>query len=926
MQNKLNRGSLSFMMVTALFLLVILVTTSGRVPGSVLAGDVEIMLEPLATGFSAPTDIAFDPVNGRPHVTERLGTVVTIADGAPGPIFLDITDRVASLETQQGLFSILFHPDYANNRYFYVHYTDVNGDTQISRFTANMDLMTADPNSEFTILNVDQPYDDNNGGDIAFGPDGYLYVPLGDGGDLNDPGSNAQSGDTLLGKILRLDVDGGSPYAIPPDNPYVDDPDVLDEIWAFGLRNPWRISFDRETGDLYIADVGQYESEEVNFQSAASSGGENHGWSCFEGTLSNPDTNVMDCAPAGSYDSPFFEYPHNPYGCAIAGGYVYRGQAHPELYGHYIFNDWCTGFFWEAIRNGPGDWTVTEHDEITNTGMAFGNVGYGEDNRGELYVLGNNTVFCLMSCGYEGYTYLPVMSNGQAAIDLSLAGLEVTQATQTTGMNVPLVAGRPAMLRIYAETSEAAPTPGVDLAVAASRNGVPLTGSPLLLNDKSVPPEARRNNLDSTINVMLPAAWLQGDVDLQVTLDPGDTVLEWDEDNNDWFTDLQFTPVPALNITIVPIRYTHTPLGQTYSPPSVDTISDFLMRTYPVSTINVNFRSAYNFVGNLDVVDEWRRLLNEVTTLRTADSPPPDVFYYALIPVVDNGDPWFEGGTAGIGWIGNQRAAAGLDLTPIWQIDYSGKLAAHEIGHNLNRLHAPCGVATALDPDYPYETGKIGQFGLDVSVPQLFQPSITYDFMSYCHDQWLSDYTYKGLLAEITAAVPTSPAGQQESLLVRAVLDGEGEESAAILPVYALSGRVSPVPAQSEYTIEMLDESGRVVATHPVQKLYAAEEGVEVEMIVAMLPQPAGEDVAALRLVQDGRVLATRDLVAPTEATHVTVDQDSLRWTADQPALVRYSADGGQTWQTLAVDAGNQLVLPPDLDLIHGELTVIPAQ
>jgi hypothetical protein len=526
--------------------------------------------------------------------------------------------------------------------------------------------------------------------------------------------------------------------------------------------------------------------------------------------------------------------------------------------------------------------------------------------------------------GSDVVTFLPLLARQQPLIDLSLTGLETTQATQTAGMNVPLIAHRPALLRIFAETSAEVATAGVDLAITAARGGVPLAGSPLLLNGESVVPEARRDDLDSTINVLLPAGWLERDVDLHVTLDPQNTIPEWDEDNNQGAMDLSFSPVPPMNITIVPIHYTHTPNGQTYPPPSVDTISDFIRRTYPVSTLNVTFRTAYNFVGNLDEGLEWGRLLDEVTAVRMADAPPADVFYYGLVPVINGGGAWFDGGIAGFAWIGNPRAGVGLDLTPLWQLEYSGKLAAHEIGHNLNRRHAPCGVGSGLDPQYPYEQGQIGQVGVDVSVPQLFLPQTSYDFMSYCHPQWLSDYTYMGLLAGLTTAVPAGPAGQQDGLLVRAVL--QGEEPADILPAYALSGRLSPLPEKSDYRLEMLDGTGEVLAAHPVQLLQAVEEGAERNMIAALLPLPAGERVAALRLVQNGRVLATRPLAAPAAATNITIAGDTLRWNADRPAMVRYSNDHGRTWLTLAVDAVHHLVLSPDLDRNNGEFLIIPSR
>src|SRR5690606_31871801 len=282
-----------------------------------------------------------------------------IENGQPAPTpFLDISDRVAVTNIEEGLLGLVFHPNYAENRYFYVNYTDLNSNTQISRFTANLNNTEADPDSEFSILHIDHPYIFHYGGDLAFGPEGYLYVPLGDGGWAHDPDNRAQDGLSLLGKVLRLDVDGGEPYAIPADNPYVDDLDVLDEIWAFGLRNPWRFSFDRLTGDLFIGDVGQGTWEEVNFQPAGFPGGANYGWSCFEGTMLNPETNMPKCEAAEFYDMPVTEYEHGPdnSNCAIIGGFVYRGSEFPAMYGHYYFTDWCSGLMWDMTADGNGGW------------------------------------------------------------------------------------------------------------------------------------------------------------------------------------------------------------------------------------------------------------------------------------------------------------------------------------------------------------------------------------------------------------------------------------------------------------------------------------------------------------------------------------------------------------------------------------------
>ncbi len=369
---------LAVLLAAAAFLLTLGSINPGR--GSA-AQELELDLELFATGFVEPVDIAFDPDEGRAFVVEQTGYIRQVDSGVPvDPPFLDIAAQVSG-DTEQGVLGLVFHPDYAANRYLYVNYTDLNGDTVIARFTANAQNTQADPNSEFPILTVDQPYNNHNGGDLAFGPDGYLYIPLGDGGWFNDPENRAQNPQTLLGKLLRIDVDGGSPYAIPPDNPFVDDPGTLDEIWALGVRNPWRVSFDRQTGEFYIADVGQYAWEEVNVQPAGE-GGQNYGWSCYEGMHENPGTNMPECGQPEDYRLPDVEYDHLSGSCAITGGFVYRGSIYTNMVGRYLMTDYCTGYFWDLHRDQMGDWVLTRHDHLAN----FGYVTFGEDNAGELYV------------------------------------------------------------------------------------------------------------------------------------------------------------------------------------------------------------------------------------------------------------------------------------------------------------------------------------------------------------------------------------------------------------------------------------------------------------------------------------------------------------------------------------------------------------
>ncbi len=351
---------------------------------------VEVRLEPVVTGLSQPLDLVnAGDGTGRLFVVEQAGRVVVVQAGEKlEPAFLDIRERI-SAGGERGLLGLAFHPNYADNGLFYVNYTDLNGDTVVAEYSVGDDPGSADPASERVLLTVPQPFSNHNGGDLAFGPDGYLYIATGDGGSGGDPLDSGQSLDTHLGKLLRIDVNSsdanssdansGTPYAVPADNPFVNTAGALPEIWAYGLRNPWRFSFDRDTGDLYIGDVGQNAFEEVDFQSADSAGGENYGWNVMEG---------FHCYNANSCDEsglvlPIAEYPHSE-GNSVTGGYVYRGEAVPELVGQYVYGDFGSGRVWRAQRQN-GEWTS---EVLLESGLNI--AGFGTDEAGELYVVAIN--------------------------------------------------------------------------------------------------------------------------------------------------------------------------------------------------------------------------------------------------------------------------------------------------------------------------------------------------------------------------------------------------------------------------------------------------------------------------------------------------------------------------------------------------------
>lgn len=306
--------------------------------------------------------------------------------------FLDISDHVNSVGNEQGLLGLAFDPAYAENGFFYVYYIagSGNGTSTLSRFHVSSDPDSADVASETVLFSYPQPYSNHNGGCLQFGPDGYLYLGFGDGGSADDPEGHGQNLSDPLGDMLRFDIsahDDG--YAIPPTNPYVGiSPDTLEEIWASGLRNPWRYSFDRQTGDLWIGDVGQNAWEEVDFWPAGDNSGPNFGWHCREGFVATPGVNQTGCGDATDYDAPVRAFSHTPQGwCAIAGGYVYRGGQYPHLTGHYICTDYCAGDF---ISLRPPNYAI---DTLYATGT-FGYSAFGEDRHGEMYVLNveNNTV------------------------------------------------------------------------------------------------------------------------------------------------------------------------------------------------------------------------------------------------------------------------------------------------------------------------------------------------------------------------------------------------------------------------------------------------------------------------------------------------------------------------------------------------------
>jgi len=359
-------------------------------PYFLFAQDIE--LNEIASGFSSPLDLKHAGDN-RLFVVERGGLIKIInPDGTINETpFLDIESRVLS-GGEQGLLGLAFHPQYQSNGILFLNYTNNSGNTVVAKYVANPPgSNTVSSSTEEILFTVDQPYNNHNGGNLIFGNDGYLYIGLGDGGSSGDPQNRAQNLTTLLGKMLRIDVNNpqnGNNYGIPTDNPYpnTENPNALPEIWAYGLRNPWRFSFDSQTQNLWIADVGQGEIEEINMVSGTQAG-LNYGWPCFEGD--QPYNTSGNCPNNSELTFPIAQYTHSNSGnfkCSITGGYVYRGTQQPNLNGWYLFADYCSNEI-GILKNENGNWNMSFTEPYPGNGWTT----FGEDVNGELYIVGINS-------------------------------------------------------------------------------------------------------------------------------------------------------------------------------------------------------------------------------------------------------------------------------------------------------------------------------------------------------------------------------------------------------------------------------------------------------------------------------------------------------------------------------------------------------
>lgn len=336
-----------------------------------------ITLTPFATGFSDPVEIAHCG-DDRLFVVQQGGAIKVVnSDGSVNSEnFLNLSS-IISTGSERGLLGLAFHPDYESNGYFFVNYTNASGNTVIARYSVSDDPDIADASSGLILLTINQPFSNHNGGCIKFGPDGYLWISMGDGGSGGDPNNNGQNKSSLLGKMLRISVDGDvMPYSIPSDNPFANGAQGEEEIWAYGLRNAWKFSFDRETNEVWIADVGQNAIEEIN-KMPSTEAGLNYGWRCYE---ADQPYNTSGCQDSSTMTFPVAQYNHSAGRCSLTGGYVYRGSQYTDIYGLYFFADYCSNHIGVVNQDG----TLTFLDSYSGNSFAT----FGEDASGELYIAG----------------------------------------------------------------------------------------------------------------------------------------------------------------------------------------------------------------------------------------------------------------------------------------------------------------------------------------------------------------------------------------------------------------------------------------------------------------------------------------------------------------------------------------------------------